>query len=68
MPTLKTKDGELEVPISMIAHAADRMFKLGSKARRDDYAAKAKKRLDAGPCRMSDAAVILAADGWNSPG
>jgi hypothetical protein len=64
MPTLKVKEGELEVPISMIARAADRMFKLGNKARSDDYAAKAKKRLEAGPNRKSDAAIVLAADGW----
>ena len=61
MPTLKTKDGELEVPVDMIARMAHRMFKLGSKARSADYAAKAKKRLDAGPCRTHDAAIVLAA-------
>jgi hypothetical protein len=28
---------------------------------RDDYLAKAEKRLDAGPCRKADVAIVLAA-------
>jgi hypothetical protein len=63
MPKLKTKDGELDVPVSMMARMADRMFRLGGEGRSANYLEKAKKRLEAGPCRKVDAAIVLAAGG-----
>ena len=63
MPTLKTKEGELEVPVEMVARMAHRMFKLRGEGRGANYLEKAKKRLDAGPCRKADAAIVLAAGG-----
>jgi hypothetical protein len=63
MPKLNTKDGELDVPVSMIAKMADRMFRLGGEGRSANYLEKAKKRLEVGPCRKADAATVLAAVG-----
>lgn len=63
MPKLKTKDGELDVSVTMMANMADRMFRLGGEGRSANYLAKAKKRLEAGHCRKADAATVLAAGG-----
>lgn len=63
MPTLKTKDGEIRVSAEEVANAAHRMYKLGGEGRRSNYLEKARKRLEAGPCRRIDAAIVLAAGG-----
>ena len=63
MPTMKTKDGELEVSTARIVRMADRLHKLGGAGRRENYIKKARERLKAGPCRRSDAAIVLAAGG-----
>ena len=48
MPTLKLKKGEIKVPKSLVIRMADRMHKLGSATRRENYVARARKRLEAG--------------------
>lgn len=63
MPTLQTKEGEIEVSTVYVARMADRMHRLGGEGRARNYAEKARKRLEAGPCRKSDAAIVLAAGG-----
>lgn len=63
MPALKTKDGEIEVSTEHIARMADRMHRLGGEGRARNYAEKARKRLETGPRRRSDAAIVLAAGG-----
>jgi hypothetical protein len=63
MPTLKTKDGEIRVSVANVARMADRMYRLGGKARRDNYVAKARRRLAGGPGRRSDVATVIAAGG-----
>lgn len=63
MPKLKTKDGEIEAPVAMIARMADRMFGLGGEGRSANYLEKAKKRLESGHARKADAAIVLAGGG-----
>lgn len=63
MPTLKTKDGEIQVSVAAVARMADRMHRLGGEGRDRNYAEKARKRLAAGPSRKSDAATVIAAGG-----
>lgn len=63
MPTLKAKNGEIKVPSSLVIRIADRLHKLGNETRRQNYIARARKRLDAGYGGKNDAAVILAAGG-----
>jgi hypothetical protein len=61
VPKLKTKDGEIEVSVGRIARMADRMHRLGGEGRAKNYAEKARKRLEAGPARRTDAAIVIAA-------
>jgi hypothetical protein len=61
MPTLKTKDGEIQVSTGQVVRMADRMHRLGNKSRRDNFLARAKKRIEAGPCRKADVATVIAA-------
>jgi hypothetical protein len=63
MPTLKTKDGEIEVSAERIARMAHRMFLLGGEGRSKNYAEKAQKRIEAGPVRKDDVATEIAAGG-----
>lgn len=60
MPKLKTKDGEIEVSTALVARMADRMGRLGGEGRAKNFAEKARRRLDAGPRRTSDAAIVIA--------
>ena len=63
MPTLKAKKGEIKVPASLVVRMAVRMHKLGNETRRQNYIARARKRLEAGHGGTNDAAVVLAAGG-----
>ncbi|MGH7090907.1 MAG: hypothetical protein ACREFQ_18575 [Stellaceae bacterium] len=63
MAKFAAKDGEIEVPEALIARMADRMRRLGGKGRREQYAAKARARIDTGSTRPVDAAIVLAAGG-----
>ena len=62
VPTLKLKKGEIKVPRSLVIRMADRMHKLGNAMRRENYVARARKRLEAGYPGKNDA-VVLAAGG-----
>ena len=55
MPTLTTKDGELEVSTARIVRMADRMHKLGGKGRRENYIEKARARVEAARKRLEHA-------------
>ena len=61
MPTLRTKDGEIAVSTAAVARMADRMHRFLGEGRRLNYIEKARKRLEAGPCRKSDVAIMIAA-------
>ena len=61
MPTLKAKKGEIKVPTALVIRMADRLHRLGSATRRENYVARARKRLEAGHTGRNDAAVVLAA-------
>jgi hypothetical protein len=62
MRTLTTTEhGEIHVPHRQVTRMADRLWHLGSSARRTAYVKKARRRLAAGPARRSDAAIVLAA-------
>ena len=62
MPTLTTTEhGEIHVHHRQVPRMADRLWGLGSPARRTAYVEKARRRLAAGPTRHSDAAIVLAA-------
>jgi len=63
MPTVKAKGGEIEISAARVARMADRMFRLGGDGRRRNYAEKAKQRLESGPARKDDAAIVTAAGG-----
>jgi hypothetical protein len=63
MPTLKTKDGEMTVSTARVARMADRIYRLGGEGRGGNYVEKARKRLETGPCRKADVAIVLAAGG-----
>ena len=49
------------VPTRLVARMADRLWRLGSKARRDAFVGRARKRLDGGSRAINDAAAVLAA-------
>jgi hypothetical protein len=62
MPTLATTEhGEIHVHQRQVTRMADRLWRLGSPARRTAYVENARGRLAAGPARHSDAAIVLAA-------
>ena len=61
MPTLKLKKGEIRVPKSLVIRMADRMHRLGSATMRENYIARAQKRLEAGHRGKNDAAISKAA-------
>ena len=63
MATLKTKDGAIEVSAERVARMADRMFRIRGDGRRQNYADRARKRLEAGPARKGDVAIVVAAGG-----
>ena len=63
MPTLKTKHGEIQVSAARVGRMADRMHRLGGEGRSQNYAEKARKRIEAGPVRKDDAAIAIAAGG-----
>ncbi len=63
MPTLKTKDGQGEVSAERVARMADRMFRIRGDGRGQNYAGKARKRVEAGPVRKDDIAIVIAAGG-----
>jgi hypothetical protein len=63
MPKLKVKKEEIHVSVAMVARMADRMFRLQGEGRRKNYLEKARKRLEKGPARKFDAAIVLAAGG-----
>ena len=63
MPTLKTKRGEIKVPSSLVIRMGVRMHKLGNETRRQNFVARARKRIEAGHGGTNDAAVVLAAGG-----
>ncbi len=67
MPTLTTKHGEIRVNHREVTRMANRLWNLGSPARRTAYVEKAKRRLAAGPARHSDAAIVLAAGDERAP-
>jgi hypothetical protein len=61
MPIVKfTKKGEIKVPRSLVIRMADRLRRLGA-TWRENYIARARKRLEAGQPGKNDAAVVLAA-------
>jgi hypothetical protein len=60
MSTLKIKNTELQVPNSLVARMADRVWRLGSKERRNSYIERARKRLDAGSKSLNDVAAVVA--------
>jgi hypothetical protein len=60
---LTTKHGDVEVHEETVARMADRLHRLKGEGRRASYVAKAKKRIEAGPVRHTDAATVLAAGG-----
>jgi hypothetical protein len=62
MPTLTTTEHrEIHVDRRQVMRMADRLWRLGSPARRIAYVEKARRRLDTGLARHSDAAIVLAA-------
>ena len=61
MPKFKIKDREIHVPTRLITRMAGRLWRLGSKARREAFIGRARKRLDAGGRALNDAAAVLAA-------
>ena len=63
MPKLKTKDGEIEVSAARVARMADRMFRIRGEGRRQNYAERARKRIEAGPAGKDDVALVIAAGG-----
>jgi hypothetical protein len=63
MPSLKTKDGDVEVSAARVARMAERMGKLGGEGRSRNYAKKARKRVEAGPVLKDDVATVIAAGG-----
>ena len=68
MPTFTTPEhGEIRVHHRQVTRMADRLWHLGSPARRTAYVEKARQRLAAGPARHSDAAIVLAAGDERAP-
>jgi hypothetical protein len=63
MPKLKTKNGEIEVSAARIARMADRMFRIRGEGRRQNYAERARKRIEKGPSGKDDVALVIAAGG-----
>jgi len=60
MPKFKAKDKEIEVSAERVARMAERLHKLGGAGRRENYLAKALKRLEAGTGGKTDAAIAIA--------
>ena len=58
----KAKKGESKVSVALVVRMADRMFKLGP-TMRENMAARARKRIDAGYGGKNDAAIVRAAGG-----
>jgi hypothetical protein len=52
----------MKVPMTLVTRMADRMHKL-SATQRENYIARARKRLEAGHSHKNDAAIVLAAGG-----
>ena len=68
MPTLKTTEhGEIRVHHRQVTRMANRLWRLGSPARRNAYVEKARRRLAAGPARHYDAAIVLAVGDERAP-
>ena len=63
MLKITTNEGEAEVAAELVARMADRMHKLDGKGRREQYAKKARARIDKGSKRASDLAIVAAAGG-----
>jgi len=63
MPTLKTKQGEISVPVDLVARMERRLWRLRHPERRAAYIGRARGRLDAGNVYRADAATVLAAGG-----
>jgi hypothetical protein len=62
MATLKIDNDEVRVSDALVIRMADRLWRLGSAARRAAYAERARKRLAAGRRGKSDVAVVILAD------
>jgi hypothetical protein len=62
MATLKIEDEEVRVPDALVIRIAERMWKLGSDARRAAHAERARKRLKGGGRGKNDIAVVIVAD------
>lgn len=61
MPKLRTKHGEIEVSAARIARMAERMFRIRGEGRRQNYAERARKRIETGPVSKDDVALVIAA-------
>jgi hypothetical protein len=62
MPKLRTGHGEVTVSRFQVARMAERVWRMNPERRRR-YLEKARRRLDRGPARKADAAIVLAAGG-----
>ena len=62
MATLKIENEEVRVPDALVIRMAQRMWKLGTDARRAAYAERARKRLNGGGRGKNDVAVVIVAD------
>jgi len=62
MATLKTDKEELRVSDVLVTRMTQRMWKLGTDARRAAYADRARKRITAGHRSNNDIATIIVAD------
>ncbi|HXP77124.1 MAG TPA: hypothetical protein VN823_23510 [Stellaceae bacterium] len=62
MATLKIENEEVRVSDALVIRMAERMWKLGTDARRAAYAERARKRLNAGGRGKNDVAVAIVAD------
>jgi hypothetical protein len=68
MPTLMTTEhGEIHVHHRQVTRMADRLRRLGSPEGRTAYVEKARRRLNAGPARHSDATIVLVAGDEKAP-
>ena len=62
MATLKIDNEDLRVPDVLVTRMTQRMWKLGTNARRAAYAERARKRLTAGHRGKNDITTIIVAD------
>lgn len=62
MATLKIENEEVRVPEALVIRMAQRMWKLGTDARRAAYAERARKRVNGGGRGKNDVAVVIVAD------